>query len=207
MAPPGLITARTSVGAPSTTNSEVLTRSHLLLGTAANQSTQHPPHRDMLDASRRLKAPTSRSPAPSSPARPAIRSRSPTTPAAYYKTAHGTVGLEVTRFTNHLLWRDRAVATQFDCVLPLGTGHDWWVVFDGQPQYQDLAARLYQALNTMDRMACSAGSPPRCCDSARPHAARRRPCTGRRDRQPSAGRGTAGAAQSTVQLVVRGLGV
>jgi hypothetical protein len=67
-----------------------------------------------------------------------------------YATADGTVVLEVTRFTNHLQRRDMAVATQFDSVTPLGTGHDWWVVFDGHPRYQDLASRLYQALNTLE---------------------------------------------------------
>lgn len=67
-----------------------------------------------------------------------------------YTTPDGTVVLEVTRFTNHLLRRDMAVATRFDSVVPLGTGHDWWVVFEGHPRYQDLAARLYQALNTLE---------------------------------------------------------
>lgn len=43
-----------------------------------------------------------------------------------------------------------AVATQFDSVVPLGTGHDWWVVFDGHPKYQDLAARLYLPLHTLE---------------------------------------------------------
>lgn len=67
-----------------------------------------------------------------------------------YRTPDGSVALEVTRFTNHLLRRDMAVARQFDSVVPLGTGHDWWVVFDGHPKYQDLAARLYSPLHTLE---------------------------------------------------------
>jgi hypothetical protein len=43
-----------------------------------------------------------------------------------------------------------AAAKQFDSVVPLGTGHDWWVVFEGHPKYRDPTTRPYQPLYTLE---------------------------------------------------------
>ena len=67
-----------------------------------------------------------------------------------FRSTDGEAALEVTRFTNPILRRDQAVATNRDHVLELGTAYDWHVTFEGHPKYNELPTRLYPALHALE---------------------------------------------------------